>query len=424
MRPRAHARRSAAGRWAFGRPRLLITAYASLLTCLAGLVAASPGQADVLLKFNQVDYTLGGAPIVVDSEWGEFGVTYDQGSSMQWINVVANPTSPSASWIVQNHPLAPSSLTGTTSFSSVGYFDLGVPRGANVSSLDVLVQIGASPLTVAPSTGTIETVPVGTVQNIINSGVPSGLSVLNPPVTNPIGWSPLDQSLDTNWHNGMPNVTQEQNFCGPGAATNSLQWLNDQHDLGLTQTLSDTQTELAGNMNNNNDGNWDDAEVQGKLQYIAEHGLPIEVHYVGGVMLPTDDRNFEDPNDNGTARNDGAVTWAWLQQEMEKGQDIELMTNTHWVVMEGLISWDDVHLFSYRDDPFQKGAATTANQQQTIDDRHVWTYFSDGKVNIGNGEETLQAAVAESVYPEPGSAWLLSLGLAGLVAAHRRRRGA
>lgn len=375
--------------------------------------------ASVAISFDQVDYTQGGAPSVSNSEWGEFGVTYDQSVSLDWVNIVANPGTSDARWIVQNHPLLPSTLTGTSTFSSASYFDLGVTRGTDVTSLSILAEVSTSPLTSAPTSGTFETVPVGSSQNIINSGLPTGIISLNSPAPLTTNWNVPFANAQTTWHEGVPNVTQELNFCGPGAAANSLQWLNAQHKLGLQQTLQGTQAELAGNMENANNGNWDDKEVQGKLQYIIEHQLPLEVHYTGGVMLPTNG-NFNAPNGNGTARNDGAISWDWLQEQLAQGQDVELMTNTHWVVMEGSISWDGVHLFSYRDDPFQKGNATTANQQQTIDNRHVWTYFSGGDVNIGNGNEKLRAAVAESPVPEPSSWFLLALGLCGIGLQRRR----
>ncbi len=387
------------------------------------LLLPSSADADIEISFSQVDYYQDGSlgSGVQFSEWGEFGVSYDPGASLEWINVVANPGSLSESWIVQNHPLLPSSLLGSgDSFSSLSYFDLGVSRGTDLSSLSILVRVDPVPLSIAPSTGDLAIAELGTSQAIINSGVPSGVLALNAPAPTGIDWSALFTGVETRWHEGMPNVVQEQNFCGPGAAANSLHWLNGQHGFGLQQTLQETQTELAGNMGNANNGNWDDTEVQGKIQYAKEHNLPIEIHYTGGVMLPTNG-DYVEPNGNGTARNDGPITWEWLQQEMEKGQDIELMTNTHWVVMEGFISWDNIHLFAYRDDPFQKGAATTAAQAKTIADRHVWTYFSGGSVNIGNGREVLRAAVAESPVPEPGSLTLMGLGLAALGWRSRRR---
>jgi len=376
-------------------------------------------QADTALSFSQVDYYQNGSLTDQDSPWGEFNIGYDTGASLEWINVVANPGSGSESWIVQNHPLLPSTLAGGSTFSSLNYFDLGVSGGTDVTSIDIRFLVSPLPLSAAPSVGTLATVDVGTSQNIINNGVPSGIAALNTPGGALIDWSSPFVGAKTGDRPDMPNVVQERNFCGPGAAANSLQWLNAQHGFGLQQTLSETQTELAGNMGNANDGNWDNTEVQGKLQYALEHNLPIEIHYTGGVMLPTAG-NFVEPNGNGTARNDGPISWDWLQSEFEKGQDIELMTDTHWVVMDGFINWDDVHLFSYRDDPFQKGAATTAAQQAIIDNRHVWTYFSNGSVNIGNGNETLRAAIAESPVPEPSSLFLLGTGLLGFAGWRRR----
>ena len=49
------------------------------------------------------------------------------------------------------------------------------------------------------------------------------------------------------------------------------------------------------------------------------------------------------------------------------------------------------------------------------------TYDADeNEINIGNGIETLKAAVAESPVPEPGRTLLVVIGMAGLAAYGRR----
>ena len=388
------------------------------------ILSPALAHADVSLDFTQVDYYQDGSlgSGVQDSPWGEFMVTYDPTSALQWVNVVANPGSSSESWIVQNHPLLPTDLLGGGDpFSSTALFDLGVSGGTDVTSLNVLYTISSAPLVSAPVAGATATADVGTAQNIINSGVPSGIAALNAPGAGGIVWGAPFVNVEAGFRQGLPNVVQELNFCGPGAAANSLQWLMAANGAPLAQTLAETQNELAQNMGNTNTGNWDDAEVQGKLQYLLEHNVSnVEIHYVGGVQLPTGG-NYVEPNGNGTARNDGAVTWEWLQSEFEKGQDIELMTNTHWVVMSGFLSWGDIHLVQYRDDPFQHGAATTNDETNLINNRYTWSYFNNGFVNIGNGNERLGSAVAESVVPEPSTFGLMGLGLLAAARARRRR---
>ncbi len=382
------------------------TALLYVTVAVVSLLVSPLGSATPVLSFNQVDFFQNGAKVISNSEWGQFDIAYNQGSSLQWINVVANPGTPNASWIVQNHPLLPTGLTGTSQFTSVSYFDLGTPRGTPVSSLNIGYAIMSAPATATPTmfdaTGSFS---LGSAQNIVNSGVPSGVTTQGAPDNGNLNWNVPFAGLNSNWHAGMPNVTQETNWCGPGAAANSLHWLNDQNILGLNQTLLQTQAELAANMMNHHDGNWDDEEVKGKEKFIADHNLPLEVHYAGGVMLP----------------GNTPLTWEWIESEMAKGQDVEFMTDTHWVVVEGLLSWGDIHLFSYRDDPFQHGMATTAAEQGVINDRHVWTYFQQGFVNIGNGQETLQTAVAESV-PEPPAFLLWGIGLAFLLGTHWMHR--
>jgi len=353
------------------------------------------------LALAQVDYYVKGALVVEDSEWGQLDFEFVPAPDFQFLNVVISPGAPEESWPVENVPLPPDFLVGPDPFCSTTFFDLGVDRGDNITGtqLDIALTVSTTPIILVAEAANGERflVDVGRSQDIINDGVPSNDTTLNAPVPSTANWTFPFVDFKFDWHVGMPNVIQEQNFCGPGAAANSMHWLADVNGYDLGQTIEQSQSDMAEDMGNENNGNWDDTEVQGKLQFIADHDLPIEVHYTGGVMLPVVG-DYTDPNGNGTARNDGAVTLEWLKEQMQRGQDIELMTNTHWVVMEGLLCFNDVAVVYYRDDPYQHGADTTPEEAEDIANRHVSTVYdaANNTINIGNGVETLQAVVAES----------------------------
>lgn len=384
----------------------------SRLALLALCVVAVLPTARAQFAIDQIDYYQDGSLAVANSEWAELTVDFTPSSSFQYLNVVIDPGTSNERWAVQNMILAPSSLVGSGPFSTTVQLDLGVARGTDIGSLNIGYSF-SNDASGAPGALTNARVDVGNTSNIVNSGVPSGAvgaGALNAGSTPLFPWGGAPVLSDLTWHDKMPNVVQETNYCGPGSAANSLHWLNTINNFGLTQSLTDTMKELAPTMGNNHDGNWDGEEVQGKLKFIRDHNLGVEVHYVGGETLPTVG-NYTDPNGNGAARNDGAVTWDWLVNEMRKGQDIEIMTRTHWVVVEGTFSFAGVNLLMYRDDPFQHGAATTAAEKDKINSRHVLTYFDNGFSNIGNGREKLLAMVAESpAVPEPST-----YGFAGVV---------
>lgn len=382
------------------------------------VVPAALGQ----FAIDQIDYYENGSLAVANSEWGEITVDFAPSSDFQYLNVVIDPGTSSERWAVQNMILAPTSLVGPSTFSTTMQLDLGVARGTDLSSLNIGYSF-SNVASGAPGALTNATVGVGTTSNIVNSGVPSGVTALNPGSTPLFPWGGAPMLSDLSWHDKMPNVVQEKKYCGPGSAANSLHWLNSVNNFGLTQSLTDTMKEMAPTMGNDHDGNWDAEEVQGKLKFIRDHNLGIEVHYVGGNTLPTAG-NYTDPNGNGSARNDGAITWDWLVKEMKKGQDIEVMTATHWVVIEGVFSFGGVNLLMYRDDPFQHGTATTDAEKAKIASRHVLTYFDNGFANIGNGREKVLAMVAESpAVPEPSTYGIAAVAaLATVIGFQRRRR--
>lgn len=358
---------------------------------------ATAAPANWSFDWSQLSYYQDGTAVVPMSPFGRCNVNYMPDNTLSFLNVVGNVGGHPNRWLVQNFPVLPSSLIGTGTFYSQCFVDFGTPTGTAVGLVDVTYYgMSSMPFMTAPTpfANVMETVPLDT--DTIDTGVPSGVGALGTPPN--VNWNVPYTTPTVAYHPNVPNVTQRKNYCGPGSATNSMAWLMTANGYPNSATNGQIQDELAGYMANSLTGNWDDKEMTGKLTFIKNHSLPVEVHYTGGVKAPTAG-NYTDPNGQGTARNDGAITCDWLIREMQKGQDIELMTNTHWVVLEGMVSWNGICQILYRDDPYQHGNSTTGAEQAVINARHVWTVYDGTNINLGNGVEKLQAAVAESPAP-------------------------
>jgi len=367
-------------------------------------IRAEPSTATVTgITFSQVDFFFNGSLVQPYSNWGEFTIESIPGDNVTFINVVANASGPNE-WIIRNLPLFPSSLvsSGNESFST--YFDLGllgVTNGVQLPSLYYSFTQSDTPTNSTPSVVPTQLASVGRDSALTNSGVPSGVTALgSPPAANVFDFLAPFVNVQISWHNGMPNVVQDKNQCGPGAAANSLQWLAQEHNWSLNNgNVSDTLKELVTDMGCDYTGTWDDAFANGKLAFAQRHNLTMENHYAGGEKLPTTGGY------NGITR-DGNATWNYVEQELDKGHDVEIMTATHWVVLTGKISWDSIHFVAYRDDPYQHGDATNDTEKAEIAKRHVWTSMWEDangtlRINIGNGDEDVLTVFSESPKPLP-----------------------
>ena len=370
------------------------------------------------VEINQIHYFDNFDPLrtTTSSSNFEFNVEYLPSAVTQFLNLsVDTPSGPV--WAVQNMPLLGSSYWGSSASRTLGAFwNLGSNFTSSVSSVVARTSVTSTPILTDTGAGTAGNVAVAARSRFKNGGVPSTDQ-------------PNDLNSDLNFtglgltakvRSSMTNVTQQLNFCGPGSAANSILWLAVQNGFTLTETAETIMTTLAGYMGNNNTGNWDNAQMEGKLRWIKEKNLPLNVHFAGGVKVNGD---YVSKDGYGTAKRDGAVSWDWINNEYNRGQDLMFMTRTHWVVGAGLVTIGDQKYIVYRDDPFQLGAATTAAEQAIIDGRWQLAPYDSVKntINIGNGVETLETVVANSPVPEPAS--LLALGL-GSLALRRRRQTA
>ena len=375
--------------------------YSAIVDCTTGIE----------INFNQVDFFFNGSLVQANSDWGEFTVEFIPGDDVEFINVLANAGGPNE-WIVRNVPLIPSSLD-PSEFAFSTYFDLGqlgVTSGTDISSLNYCFTQSTLPSSSAPDCIPHQLAFVGNSSAITNSGVPSGVTAVGPPPAADV-FDFLDPFIGVEicWHEGMPNCVQGHNQCGPGAATNSLHWLAKENGWALKNAdIQQTLGDLVSAMGTDNVGTWDGpwdghaGFASGKLKFAKDKSLPLTNHYTGGEELPKTG-DFVDPRGNGRAVRDGDATWAWVEKELDKGQDVEVMTATHWVVLEGKISWGNVHLVSYRDDNLQHGAATTDDEKAALAKRHTCTYMREEggnlHTNIGNGDEIVLTVFSESSAP-------------------------
>lgn len=133
--------------------------------------------------------------------------------------------------------------------------------------------------------------------------------------------------LDDSNHPDTDTYAGDKNACGPAAAANSLKWLSDLPDNGVTIDL--THRELLEQLSQymkraRNKGVSADNFIRGKLDFIAALGLNINVKFQSESVSDT----IRASSGFSYARNDNDgnyPTWDWLKQQMIDGEDVELL---------------------------------------------------------------------------------------------------
>jgi hypothetical protein len=188
------------------------------------------------------------------------------------------------------------------------------------------------------------------------------------------------------WHFGVPDITQGVNECYPTSAANSLKWLVP----SLALTTEQIRDELVNDMktNNGHNGTYNKDFIPGKDAFMARHNLQIETH---------------------------AITLAQILEEMNKGQDVELVITPkgknwgHMVTLRGVFTT-----------PFGTGLAFSDPDDGKPNQTSFLWADANGQIARGTyaGWE-LKWAWAESPIPEPAS--MAVMALVGALLLKRRR---
>lgn len=230
---------------------------------------------DPIAAFSQIDFDLDGM-LTPDSEWGSLDLTLIGDPGVQYLNVSVN-----GSWQVQNIPVLSAGAPGTT--QTLNYcFDLGTPRGLDVSQIDYGFSLTTDPVMVPPVAE--KSAEVTNRRFVVYSGIDdlAGPEPLEPAV--PLIGAPAAPAGTATQSVAFPNQECGKNECVPAAVSNSLKYLNNKHKLGMSDTAMDiSNMKTATGWTSTGCGyGW----YNTKSAYMADKKLPITT--VGKTVPPND----------------------------------------------------------------------------------------------------------------------------------------
>lgn len=189
----------------------------------------------------------------------------------------------------------------------------------------------------------------------------------------------LDSSMHFPTINGYAG---DKNACGPAAAANSMQWLeNNFPKIKSGLNHREKLRELSKLMRRpDNDGVFIREFIEGKLEYINKYKLPIRVKFQ--VKNLNSDVNSPGKIENDAInKGDGSSPkWEFLKNEMKDEEDVEVfleyhklyggndyILGRHVVTASGVGEAAGNKYFWYKDDKYQNKAGGTREVQNTWD---------------------------------------------------------
>jgi hypothetical protein len=256
--------------------------------------------------FYQLDFDLAGE-FTAQSSWGALDFIYvGFAEDVQYFNLNVD-----GRWVLQNMPVVSEEGAGIVHAERF-CFDLNVPNGTPVMDLNYGLSLTPDVLAAAPAiAGNAVVMPDLVIAFSGAFGFPVGL--LPPPDPIRIGGLVIDIPAT---HQNFPNQECGRGECGPAALSNSLNWLNGKHNLGMSPSLLTLEAMKGAS-------NW---SATGRAVWYYDEGddPPFWEHkadYCGANGLPITTRTISDIDD--------------VKEELEDGQDVELCGHHHVAAVTG-----------------------------------------------------------------------------------------
>lgn len=300
------------------RHPLSLLAFCSLIISPAWAAAAEiTVTPDDGVAFKQLDFPEDSEPLL-NSNVGLFELNLIQlrlntGMQAGFINISSD-----GEWLVKNLPVQSVSAYPYSHLSS--RFDLGVPSGTDVSSLEASIIYSDELLSSAPSAtpnqyavNSESVVQGGLTESTLGSQ--SGTSPREVPMLSSVSHpDPTNNRTSFQWDH--PNIEAAQNQCLPASVANSLQFLENTTDLvvphpntmglrGDSTLVGQLDSWMQRNVSSRRAGSATSIYngIIGKLQYLASNDLHDRVstrHW--GVLGDTD---YDVHLNNNTVSSDG-----------------------------------------------------------------------------------------------------------------------
>ncbi|MFH1843221.1 MAG: FlgD immunoglobulin-like domain containing protein, partial [bacterium] len=368
----------------------------------AELIGAWPVGCSFDVLFEQLSFHWDGYEDIPYSPIGRF--TYTFVPTVQAIlNVAATLIEPGApvAWIVRNLYLPGAETAAAVESLSVRFplTDLGIEAGTPMDSLRYAWTISDTGLVDADSTAWLESLeftpaaPVhqatdwaqGKIPEFDLSSIVPGTYTFHLPIL-----GPLVIELTEYVGCDMPNIPLnsstnpiDDGACGVAGATNSLLWLEDEHEeIEFPPEMRQAYEQLSNLMNRvvNDDGVSTTEFVRAKLDFIETYGLPIRIKF----QCSGYERAITSTSGQSSALNHNVppadITLGWLQGEVSSREDVEIgygyyardnneRRGGHVVIVTGQGEVNGVPFVVFKHDANQSNDTGCKQEATTIDVR-------------------------------------------------------